>query len=58
MVKGSSSDDAESGSPVGLARFMGLLKETEHLRRWLQKEVAKIVHCGDLDPIGAYKPSF
>jgi hypothetical protein len=24
-----------------------LLKETEHFRRWCQKEVAKVVHCGE-----------
>jgi hypothetical protein len=47
MVKGSSSDDAACGSPVGLARFLGRLKETEHLRRWPQKKVAKIVRCGE-----------
>jgi hypothetical protein len=38
---------AECGSVAGLARFLRLLKETEHFRRWPQEEVAKIVHCGE-----------
>jgi len=32
---------------AGLARFLPLLKENEHFRRWPQEEVAKIVQCGD-----------
>jgi hypothetical protein len=38
---------AEHGSLAGLERFLRLLKETEHFRRWPQKEVAKIVQCGE-----------
>jgi len=32
---------------VGLSRFSDLLQETEHFCRWPQKQVAKIVQCGE-----------
>jgi len=34
--------------PLGtLQCFSQLLQETEHFVRWSQKQVAKIVHCGE-----------
>jgi hypothetical protein len=32
---------------VGLSCFSDLLQETEHFCRWPQKQVAKIVQCGE-----------
>src|SRR6185503_11472407 len=38
---------SECGSLAGLARFLRLLKETEHFHHWRQEQVAKIVQCGE-----------
>ena len=35
------------GSLAVPPRLLRLLEETEQFRRWRQKEVAKIVHCGE-----------
>jgi len=32
---------------LSLGRFLQRLEETEHFRGWHQKEVAKIVQCGE-----------
>jgi len=36
-----------STAPPTIARFPQLLEETRHFFSWRQKQVAKIVHCGE-----------